>query len=128
MATTTSHRKHRDPQRERLWRGHIQRWRADGSTIRAYCRKHGLTETSFHFWRREIERRDSEPASTPPKPSPTTPPAFLPVVLTDLATPHETPVEIELAGTVVRVLANCDRGLLADIVAMLQRHKEARPC
>ena len=123
-----SGRKGRDPRLEQLWRGHFKRWRASGSTIRDYCREHRLAESSFHFWRREIARRDAD--ATP------APPAFVPVVVThatpneaatpsEMATPAETPIEIELSGgRVVRVRAGCDRALLGELFAIL----EGRPC
>ena len=121
MATTSGKKDTRDPQRERMWRDHLKRWRADGSTIRAYCIRYGIGESTFHFWRREIERRDCESQTTQP-----TLPAFVPVVVTGIAKSEESPIEIELSGAVMRIRAGCDRGLLADVFALL-RNGEARP-
>jgi hypothetical protein len=31
-------------------------------TIRQFCHQSNLAETAFHYWRRELKRRDAEPA------------------------------------------------------------------
>jgi hypothetical protein len=51
--------KHRDPQREQLWRKGLSAWQASGLSVRQYCLRHELTETAFSFWRRELQRRDA---------------------------------------------------------------------
>lgn len=56
----------RDPRLEKRWREVIRSCARSGETIRGYCRKRGLSEASYHFWRRELSRR-SEPS--PKKPS-----------------------------------------------------------
>ena len=66
--------KQRDPQREQFWRETMAGWSASGLTVRAYCRRHRLTETAFHYWRRELRRRGATPA-------PSTSPAFVPVTV-----------------------------------------------
>jgi len=30
-------------------------------SIRAFCNREGVAESAFYFWRRELERRDTEP-------------------------------------------------------------------
>jgi len=50
----------RDPEKERAWRQAIKRQAKSGMTIRAFCRSEGLSEPSFHAWRRELNRRDAE--------------------------------------------------------------------
>ena len=74
--------KQRDPQRERFWRETIAAWQHSGRTIRDFCRDRQLTETSFHFWRRELRARAAtrRAAATTPRPS-ATPPAFVPVAI-----------------------------------------------
>lgn len=49
----------RDPVLERQWRERIARWQASGSSVRAFCLRHGLIETSFYFWKRELRARDA---------------------------------------------------------------------
>ena len=50
----------RDLTKEALWRRHIEQQARGGMSIRRYCRMHGLSEPSFHAWKRELQRRASE--------------------------------------------------------------------
>jgi hypothetical protein len=52
--------KQRSAEKEAFWRGAVARQRASGLTVRAFCERERLVETSFHFWRRELMRRDGE--------------------------------------------------------------------
>jgi hypothetical protein len=126
---------HRDLNRERMWRRHLAAQRASGQTIRVYCEAHQLRETSFNFWRKEIAKRDRASAATPlPSPTAVPPaPAFVPIAVVDSPTERRTeaPIDIRLAdGHRVRVRSGCDRGLLADVLAILERRplREGRPC
>ena len=47
--------------RELYWREQVAGWAGSGQSIRGYCRTHGLSEASFHAWRRELRRRDAVP-------------------------------------------------------------------
>lgn len=38
------------------------RWRASGQTVAAYCASHDMSEESLRRWRKEFERRPSQPA------------------------------------------------------------------
>lgn len=69
----------RDPARESYWRNLLNRQRTSGLDARAFCRRQGLAESSFHFWRRTIRQRDAA--------SPKTVPAFVPAVISSAATP-----------------------------------------
>ena len=44
---------------EAFWGCHFERQAASEVSIRAYCREHGLAESSFYAWRRERDRRDA---------------------------------------------------------------------
>ena len=110
-------RLHRDPQREQVWRQHLERQQASGQTARAYCQQHGLAETAFHYWRRTITERDRQARRASPVP------AFVPVTVVGPAA--DVPIDVRLAdGHRVRVRAGCDRELLAAVLALLG----ARPC
>lgn len=50
----------RDKQKERFWRRALKRQTRGRETIRAFCEREGLAETAFHFWRRELARRDGQ--------------------------------------------------------------------
>jgi hypothetical protein len=40
--------------RKAHWRGHVDAWRASGSTQKAYCQQHGLKEHSLSYWQRRL--------------------------------------------------------------------------
>ena len=46
-----------------MWRKRLARHRSSAMSVRAFCRREGLAETAFYFWRREIALRDAESAS-----------------------------------------------------------------
>ena len=55
----------RDRIREEFWRATLQRRHSSGLTVRAFCRRERLHESSYHFWRRELKRRDAESPTSP---------------------------------------------------------------
>lgn len=116
-------RKQADLVLERNWRRHLEQRRASGLTIRDYCRKHGLAEASYKYWRRTIADRDRlrvEPKT----------PAFVPVTISAPSASTSTSasvsaIDIRLkTGTTIRVRTDCDRQLLADVLTVL----EGRSC
>lgn len=112
-------RHQRDLRLERTWRQHLQRQEASGQTARAYCRRHGLAETAFHYWRRTIADRDRQTRPATPAP------AFVPVTVVGPSPAAGSPIDIRLAGGQrVRVRAGCDRDLLAAVLSLLG----GRPC
>jgi hypothetical protein len=42
---------------ERKWARILERWRKSEQDGRAFCRRHGLRESAFRFWLREIPER-----------------------------------------------------------------------
>src|SRR3954468_5382118 len=99
--------KRRDPAREKLWRRTIREQERSGLAVRAFCQSEGLKVCNFLWWRRELNRRDREPAASLPNSStkaPAQPPAahvFLPVRVVDaeFAPPRPAPpIEIVLTG------------------------------
>lgn len=115
----------RDKSKEAFWRRTIRRQGQSGLTVRAFCRKHAVRETAFHFWRRELQRREAaQPASA----------VFLPVRVTEgTATPVSGHIEIVLSGgRRVHVAPPVDRQALADVLAVLSEvgpcGEEAQPC
>lgn len=50
----------RSVEREAFWRGHVRGQGRSGESIRGYCRSRGISEAGFHFWKRELTRRDSQ--------------------------------------------------------------------
>mgnify|MGYP005651368167 CR=1 FL=1 len=103
---------------ERKWRELIERQRLSGESVRAFCRKHELRETSFYYWRRELKLRDREAASKRE-----TSPAFAPVVLIEeLGGPA--PIEIVLKdGATVRVRRGATSEQLGLVLDALERFR-----
>ena len=55
-------RKQRDPRKEAFWRKQVGAQQISGLSVRDFCREQGLAESGFHYWRREIDKRDREAA------------------------------------------------------------------
>lgn len=138
----------RDRSKERFWRRAVRQWRQSGQSIRAFCRERGLSEPSFHGWRRTLAERDraTDQASQATRLASKRQKQeqngrigrdrdFVPVQVVASATPSMTPAtapavrvgSIELvlgAGRVVRVPAGFDAATLQRLLAVL----EDRPC
>ena len=56
---------YRSRDKESFCRSHLARQSSSGESIRGYCRVRKLSEALFHFWRREIGRRDHEAHVSP---------------------------------------------------------------
>lgn len=50
----------RDEVKEKYWRQQLALWQQSGLSIRAFCKEHGVVETSFYAWRRELIIRARE--------------------------------------------------------------------
>ena len=48
----------RDANREAKWRETMSAWKASGHTVKQFCQEHGLKDSAFYSWRRELRRRD----------------------------------------------------------------------
>jgi hypothetical protein len=101
----------RDSEREQYWRTTVARWRASGLSIRAFCRRQRLTESAFHFWRRELLLRESAEATAVPG-SPT----FVPVTVIPTAT---VAVEVRCPSGHVVTLSAYDASSLKSLFAAL---------
>jgi hypothetical protein len=53
----------RDTEKERYWRKQVTLWQESGLSVRAFCKEHGVIETSFYAWRRELIVRARESGS-----------------------------------------------------------------
>lgn len=94
----------RDERKERQWRRWIDRWRASGLSVRAFCARHGLASASFYNWRQVLEQRAAEG------------PAFVPVQVvadTDVLPAKASALEVVLVdGRAVRVAPGFDAATL----------------
>ena len=64
--------------REAYWRRQVGAWERSGESVRGYCRSRGLSEAGFHFWKRELKRRDAGAASKADGAAKATPPSLSP--------------------------------------------------
>lgn len=48
----------RDLQKEAVWRRRLRQQSGSGQSVRAWCRRQGVTESLFYWWRRELARRE----------------------------------------------------------------------
>ena len=124
--------KRRDPAREKLWRRTIREQQRSGLSVRDFCRRAGLKDGAFRWWRQELARRDRETSAASrgehQDESTESAPAFLSVRVTDLEaiSPRQaSPIEILLpTGPIVRVPSGFDPSTLGRVLAVL----EGRPC
>lgn len=125
----------RDPLLERQWRERVAGWTASGLSVRAFCLQHGLIETSFYYWKRELRARDAAaaPVIATTKPSArkrplakTSPPMFVPVTVMATATVS---VEVRCPSGHVVLLSDCDLASLTSLFAALDPlAREVGPC
>ena len=102
----------RDLTKEAAWRRRLARHASSGQSVRAWCRRHRVKEAAFHWWRRELARRDAEAQA----------PSFLPVhVADDPARDGDGQIEIALAdGRRVRVTGTVNREMLTQVLDVLE--------
>jgi transposase len=102
----------RDGSKEQYWRQVLARWQTSGLTVRAYCQLHRISEQSFYWWRRKIQRPDRLRAE------------FLPVRVVAEAVPSDGEggaVEIVLPnGRCLRVRPGFDRVTLVRLLEVLE--------
>ena len=80
------------PEKVRAWRATIDAWKRSGQTVNAFCRARQLTRSNFDRWRRILAAESIAPSPSPP-------PAFVPVRVV-----AEAMAEVVLrSGVVVRV-------------------------
>jgi hypothetical protein len=107
-----------DKAKHARWRRLLQKWQGSGLGVRAFCDRQKIPEAQFWWWRRRLAEQ-GEPLEEQAAP------AFVPVTIVGAATSLSAAIDIKLTnGHRLRVRSGCDRGLLADVVAVL----EGRPC
>ena len=120
--------KRRDPAREQFWRRTIRRQQRSRIAVTEFCRREGLKDGAFRWWRQELARRDQQPApdsrGVPDADTTDAAPAFLPVRVVDVeavSTRSAPPIEIVLpGGPTVRVPAGFDPRTLGDVLTVLE--------
>lgn len=113
----------RSRETEQFWRDTLRRWKLSGLSVSEFCRRHHLSPPSLYAWRRTLAHRD-RPA-TLPRAEPTL--TFVPVHITTEANAMASataPLEVVVAGRIVRIAPGFDPATLRSLVAVL----EASPC
>lgn len=107
----------RDPKKETFWRRMVRTQASSVLSVRAWCRRRGLREATFYWWRAELARRDVER------------PTFVPVRVTDdVSGGGEARIEIVLSGGQrVLVHGQVDRQMLAEVLAMVTSTNSVEP-
>jgi hypothetical protein len=101
------HTTRRDTKPEPFWRNLIDRWRASGQTVAAFCAAHRVSQATFYSWRKRLAA---------PGPDTTTPaPTFAPVRIV----PDPTAEVVLPTGLVIRVPVSADPAAVARLVAAL---------
>lgn len=102
----------RDLSKEAAWRRRLVRHADSGQTVRAWCRRHRVKEAAFHWWRRELARRDAEAQA----------PTFVPVqAADDPARDDDAQIEVVLTdGRRVRVTGAVNREMLTQVLDVLE--------
>ncbi len=93
------------------WRDLLERQRASGLSVAAFCRRDGVAASSFFAWKRKLGFVPATPAFVEATVAGTLPP------------PTRSPSRIEVrlrGGRRVRVGRGFDRDLLAEVVAALE--------
>ena len=109
-------------ERERFWRKLVAGQARSGVSIRAWCDRHGVSEPSYYFWRRELARRKEQRQGVNPQ--------IVPVEVSPPSPLSQCDLEIELPGRIlVRVGPGCNLDLLRHALAVLRAGgPEAEPC
>ena len=122
----TKRRSRRDPDKERFWRQAIRRQQKSGMTVSAFCAAEELKDWSFHWWRRELAKRDREKPTAEPVQAANDVPPFVPVQLVpDRGEIHRSgTIEVVLtSGQCVRIPDGFDPLVLDSVLTVLEGHR-----
>jgi transposase-like protein len=103
-------------EREAFWRRQINDWAQGGQTIAAFCREHGLTESAFHLWRRELGLKTRRRQSGRNK-SHSSAPRLVPITVAAMPTSALT---LEVNGATLHIESGVDEVLLHTVLNALK--------
>jgi hypothetical protein len=98
---------HRRSRPEPYWRDLIDRWKASGQSVAAFCAGHHVSQATFYSWRKRLAARARRTTGTAP--------AFAPVRVV----PDPTAEVILPNGLILRVPAATEPAAVARLVAAL---------
>jgi transposase-like protein len=113
---------HRDANKQTRWLNLIGLWQRSQFSIREFCKRRGLSETSFHSWRRVLRRRgllqDLPTLQEPVKSSPAT--AFVKLTV-DAEPPAASAIDLVLSERrFLRIRPGFDAATLRELVRLLE--------
>ena len=119
----------RNKKKEAAWRGHVRAQARSGLSVAAYCRRQGLPEHGFYWWRRALVRRDEATAEAAVMAS-----GFVPVRVVGEKPAAEPGGSIEIVlpgdrcgGRRVRVTGGAvDRRMLMDVLSVMESLEQQR--
>lgn len=121
-------------EREAMWRRRIEEQPRSGMSIRAFCRREGMTEPSFYDWRRRLKESSRAAGATSPvgrapwaggsgkvAASRSGAPAFARVVVSEESDSRRGQIEIQSReGRLIRVLPGFDRATLIEALSAIE--------
>jgi transposase len=106
----------RDLEKERHWQDLVRQQDQSGLSVRAFCRREGVKESAFFWWRRELPHRRGKCPSAPGQEAV----RFLPVQMTSDRKAEDGGIEIQCNGSRILVRPGFDRQTLSDVLAVLE--------
>jgi hypothetical protein len=99
-----------NPATRQRWQQRLERFRASGLTVPAFCDREGIAPASFYAWRRRLRHDPTPPATDATR--------LVPVRL--VAAPASAPVELVLpSGVVLRLSPDTDLLWLRQVLPLL---------
>ena len=97
--------------RQQFWQMVMEARKESGLSVAAFCKKEGISEAAFYYWRKKLAGGGS-------KPNRQVPPAFIEVAL-----PQSNPAALELAlssGNTLRISSTADSTTLIKVLSALR--------
>jgi transposase-like protein len=111
---------HSDSAKQRHWLDLIRLWQRSNLSVRAFCRRHRLSEPSFYSWRRTLRQRGLLGKMPVGDAGSTQTPAFVQVAVAASAV-APTSIELILAkGRRLRLRPGFDANMLRQLLRVLE--------
>jgi transposase-like protein len=113
--------------KEAGWRERLKKQAESGLSVRAFCRREGLSEPSFYSWRRELDKRDRQRTSQADAAATRSAAGAAGLVAVDVVgVPGEATLEIAVAGgVVIRLREEASAETLTRVLAAACRQRAA---